>query len=184
MTYKPEDGFPYYFDLVEDMDSLSLFSSSSTMNFVSSISEEEAVYRYAPNKWNIKQIVGHITDHERIKMFRAFLMSRKEKVELWGYDQNSLVENSRFEALTLQQLITDFQNVRKASISFIEGLSESQLEIKGMARQYEITLEDFLKSIIGHEKHHIAIIKERYVLNIQDNYRMKTGYNQAARNKP
>ena len=163
MKYKPEDGFPYYFDFVKNMNCQSLFSSTSTITFLSSISEEKAVYRYVPAKWSIKQIVGHITDHERIMIFRAFLMSRSEILELWGYDQNFLVDNSRFDELTLKQLITDFVNVRKASVSFIESLSESQLKIKGLARQYEISLEDFLKSIIGHEKHHMNIIKKRYI---------------------
>lgn len=162
MRYVPKDGFPYYYDFVRSMDYEPLFSSSSTFAFLDSIDEKKAAYRYAPNKWSIKQIVGHITDHERIKMFRAFLLSRNKSVELWGYDQNSLVENSRFEEMTFQQLITDFQNVRKASISFVNGLSKSQLNIKGMAGQYEITLRDFLKSIVGHEIHHINIIKERY----------------------
>jgi len=59
MKYMPKDGFPYYFDLVADTDCISLFSS-------------KANFRYTPDKWSIKQLVGHITDHERIKMFRAF----------------------------------------------------------------------------------------------------------------
>ncbi|MCX2680037.1 DinB family protein [Galbibacter sp. EGI 63066] len=163
MKYTPKDGFPYYFDFVKDTDCQQLFSSLSSFIFLNSINEEKAAYRYAPDKWSIKQIVGHITDHERIKIFRAFLMSRNELVQLWGYDQNFLVDNSRFEELTLQQLVTDFLNVRKASISFVESLSENQLKIKGWANQYEVTLEDFLKSIIGHEIHHINIIKERYL---------------------
>jgi uncharacterized damage-inducible protein DinB len=161
MKYRPEDGFPYYFDLVKDRDCKSLFSLSSTFEFLNSINEEQSEYRYAPEKWSVKQIVGHITDHERIKTFRAFLMSRNEKVELWGYDQNLLVDNSRFEELTFQELKADFLNVRKASISFVGALSESQLKITGMAGQYEITLEDFLSSIVGHELHHMHIIKER-----------------------
>ena len=163
MIYTPEDGFPYYFNIVKNMDCKPLFSSLSTITFLRSINEEKSTYRYAPNKWSIKQIVGHITDHERIKIFRAFLMSRNESVQLWGYDQNQLVDNSRFEELTLQQLVADFQNVRNASISFVEALSENQLKINGLARQYEITLKDFLKSIIGHEMHHINIIKEKYL---------------------
>ncbi len=163
MRYTPEDGFPYYFDLVKDIDCKPLFSSLSTITFLNTINEEKATYRYMSDKWSIKQIVGHITDHEKIKMFRAFLMSRNELVQLWGYDQNFLVNNSRFEELTFKQLITDFNTIRKASISFIESLSENQLQIKGMAQQYEITLENFLKSIIGHEMHHINIIKERYI---------------------
>ena len=163
MIYTPEDGFPYYFSLVKNMECKPLFSLASTFTFLSTIHEEQSTYRYAPDKWSIKQIVGHITDHERIKIFRAFLMSRNEAVQLWGYDQNQLVDNSRFEELTWQQLVADFQNVRNASISFVEALSENQLKIIGMAGQHEITLEDFLKSIIGHEMHHINSIKEKYV---------------------
>lgn len=162
MRYTPEDGFPYYFEFVEEMDFKTLFSPLSTFTYLNSINEGKAIYRYEPTKWSIKQILGHITDHERIMIYRSFLMSRNELVQLWGYDQNSFVNNSRFEELTFQQLVTDFANVRKASVSFVEGLSEGQLRIKGSARQYEITLKDFLKSIIGHEQHHINIIKEKY----------------------
>lgn len=163
MSYTPNDGFPYYLDLVRNEDCELLFTSSSGLTFLDTIDEKKAAHRYAPDKWSIKQIVGHLTDHERIKIFRAFLMSRKEPVVLWGYDQNSLVENSRFEELTFQQLKTDLQNVRKASISFVKGLSGEQLKIRGIAGQYEITLSDFLKSVIGHELHHIHIVKERYL---------------------
>ena len=163
MRYTPEDGFPYYYNFVNNIKCKQLFSSQSTFTFLNSINEEKSTYRYAPNKWSVKQIVGHITDHERIMTFRAFLMSRNQLIQLWGYDQNLLVNNSRFEELTLQQLKTDFLNVRKASISFVETLSEKQLKTKGMAQQYEVTLENFLKSIIGHEMHHLNIIKERYI---------------------
>lgn len=163
IKYTPEDGFPYYFDLATNVDCQSLFSSLSTFTFLDSIDEEKAAYRYAPDKWSIKQVVGHITDHERIMMLRAFLMSRNEFVKLWGYDQISLTNNSRFEDLTFDQLRTDLLNVRKASTSFVETLSESQLKIKGMANQYEVTLDSFLKSVIGHEVHHLNIIKERYI---------------------
>ncbi|MEE9437891.1 MAG: DinB family protein [Saprospiraceae bacterium] len=163
MKYTPKDGFPYYFDLVNDMDYESLFSSPSTFTLLNSINEKKLTYRYATKKWSIKQVIGHITDHERIMIFRTFLMSRKELVQLWGYDQNSLVDNSRFEELTLKQLMTDFLNVRKSSISFIDTLSKNQLKIVGLVQQNEVTLEKFLKSIIGHEKHHINIIKEKYI---------------------
>ncbi|WP_461444487.1 DinB family protein [Maribacter sp.] len=162
-SFYPAQGFPYYFDLVKNDDLYTLFSSLSSVTLLKSIGEEKATYRYAPTKWSIKQIMGHITDHERIKMFRAFQLSRNERVELWGYDQNLLVANSRFDELSLEQLLTDISSVRKASLSFIDTLSERQLKKKGKARHYEITLEEFLKSIIGHERHHINIIKENYL---------------------
>jgi len=163
MEYKPEHGFPYYYSLVDDDSLNSLFSSLSTFTLLKSIDEEKANHSYSSHKWTIKQVVGHITDHERIKMFRAFQLSRKETIELWGYDQNFLVSNARFDELSMEQLITDFSSVREASMSFIDTLSKKQLKIRGMAREYEITIEEFLKSIIGHERHHINIIKEKYL---------------------
>ena len=163
MKYRPKDGFQYYYDLVKKETLYMLFSSPSTLNFLNTIDEEKGKYRYAPNKWSIKQVVGHITDHERIKMFRAFQLSRKETIELWGYDENALVANAQFEALTMEQLFEDFSSVRRASLSFIATLSEHQLNIHGSAQKQQITLEAFLKSIIGHERHHVAILKEKYL---------------------
>lgn len=163
MDYQPKDGFPYYYNLVKSGDYKSNFSSINTFEFLDTITEEKSNYRYAPDKWSIKQVVGHMTDHERIKMFRAFLLSRKQNVELWGYDQNALVENSRFDNQTILELKNDFRKVRAASVSFINALSSEQLLTKGMARDHSITLEQFLISIIGHEMHHVTILKEKYL---------------------
>lgn len=162
MKYTPKDGFPYYYQLAKEGDLSSIFAPMPTLSFLQSIDEEKAQYRYAADKWTIKQVVGHITDHERIKMFRAFQLSRKEQVQLWGYDQEHLVNNSRFNELPMELLLKDYSNVRQASLSFIEMLSSSQLQIKGWARQYEVTLEEFLRTIIGHERHHLTIIREKY----------------------
>lgn len=163
MNYTPQDGFPYYLGLAQGNSLHSIYEEMLTLKVLHSLSEEQANYRYEPNKWSIKQVVGHISDHERIKIFRAFQLSRNEEVELWGYDQESLVNNSRFNDLGLQTLLTDFENVRKASMSFIDTLSSEQLQRKGQARQYIVTLEDFLRSIIGHERHHIHILQEKYL---------------------
>ncbi len=163
MLYSPKDGFPYYLDLVKETECLSLFSTSATFSFLEKISEENSTYRYAPDKWSIKQIVGHITDHERIKMYRAFQLSRQQEVQLWGYDQEFLVENSRFEELTFKELVTDLKNVRMASLSFVQSLSEAQLQTMGVARHHKASLVNFLRTVIGHERHHINIIKERYL---------------------
>lgn len=168
MNYSPQDGFPYYFDLVKNEDCQSLFSSKSTSSLLASINEDQAKSRYLPGKWSIKQVLGHITDHERIMILRAFFLSRNQQAELWGYDQNSLVDNSRFDELTFKELIKDFECVRESSISFIKGLSENQLNIKGKVRQYDVKLKEFLKSIIGHEKHHINILKESYLMSSND----------------
>ena len=163
MIYTVEDGFPYYIELTGNSNYVQLFSSQENVALLESMSEEQACYRYAPGKWHIKQIVGHITDHERIMIYRALRFSRKDRTQLPGYDQNLFVENSRFTELSLQQLVTDFKNVRAATNSFIASLSESQLNLKGVAWKYELTVEEFLKATIGHEIHHMNIVKERYL---------------------
>ena len=162
MKLTAADGYPYYFELAKGKPLSFLFSSTLTYDKFQSLDEERAIYRYAPGKWSIKQVIGHITDHERIKMARAFQLSRRIPLELWGYDQELLIKNSRFDELPTDLLLKDYLNVRKASQSFVESLSESQLQLEGNARKHAVTLEGFLRSIIGHEQHHLHIIDTRY----------------------
>jgi hypothetical protein len=163
MNYTVQDGFPYYIELLGSKDYRLLFSSQDNFALLNGINEEQATYRYAAEKWSMKQIVGHITDHERIMTYRALRFSRKDTTQLPGYDQNLFVDNSRFDELSFQQLVTDFKNVRTATNSFIESLSDAQLGLKGAAWKYELTVEEFLKATIGHEIHHIDILKEKYL---------------------
>ena len=99
--------------------------------------------------------------------YRALRFSRGDATQLPGYDQNLFVVNSRFDELNLQQIITDLKNVRAATNSFIDSLSKEQLEQKGFAWKYELTVEEFLKATVGHEIHHISIFKDRYLNNRQ-----------------
>jgi hypothetical protein len=165
MKYAVGDGFPYYIELIGNTDYRHLFSSQENFAVWESLREAQACFRYAPDKWSIKQILGHMADHERIMMYRALRFSRKDTTPLPGYDQNLFVENSCFDDQNLHHLITDLKNVRAASNSFISSLSREQLERTGVAWKYELTVEDFLKATAGHELHHAAIIKERYLSN-------------------
>ena len=162
MKYSINDGFPYYNELLGDRDYVQLFNSKENINLLKSLTNEQAAFRYAPDKWSIKQIVGHITDHERIMTYRALRFSRNDKTPLPGYDQNTFVDNSRFDELTISQLVTDLENVRNASVSFMNSLSTTQLALTGTAWKYELTVESFLKATIGHELHHIDILKRLY----------------------
>jgi len=163
MKYTVNDGFPYYIEVAGDKDYNQLFSAREGLLLFKSLTEEGASYRYAPGKWSIKQLIGHLTDHERIMVYRILRFSKQDKTILPGYDENFFVDNSRFDELTLGQLVTDFENVRNASISFIQTLSKAQLAMTGKAWKYEMTIEEYLKSIVGHELHHLGIIKERYL---------------------
>lgn len=163
MKYSISDGFPFYIELLGDKDYNQLFASNENLDLLKSVTEVNAAYRYAPGKWSIKQIIGHITDHERIMTYRALRFSRKDKTALPGYDQDTFVDNSRFDEQPVSQLITDLENVRSASNSFIRSLSKEQLALTGQAWKYELTVEEFLKATIGHELHHIEVIKQKYL---------------------
>src|SRR5690349_19399097 len=133
MKYTVQDGFPYYVELTEGKDYKQLFASPEIFYLLGSLSDKQSQYRYAPGKWRIKQIVGHITDHERIMTYRALRFSRKDETLLPGYEQNLLVENSRFDELSFDELINDIKNVRAATNSFMNALSEAQLALTGKA---------------------------------------------------
>jgi uncharacterized damage-inducible protein DinB len=164
MKYSINDGFPYYIELLGDTNYRQLILAKEAITLLGPLTEEKASYRYAVDKWSIKQIIGHMTDHERIMTYRALRFSRKDKTALPGYDQNLFVDNSRFDEQPASQLIQDFENVRNATISFLNSLSTEQLALTGTAWKYELTVEEFLKATIGHELHHIAIIKQKYLV--------------------
>jgi hypothetical protein len=94
--------------------------------------------------------------------YRSLRFSRRDKTPLPGYDQNIFVDNSRFDELTVTELITDLENVRNASVSFISSLSKAQLSLTGTAWKYELPVESFLKATIGHELHHMEVLKQLY----------------------
>ena len=163
MNYTVSDGFLYYTSLVKDKDVKTIFQSNSISKLWESITEEQANVRYAEGKWSIKQLLGHVTDHERIMTYRILRFSRKDNTELSGYDQNLLVENARFDELSYADLLADYKNVRQATVSLLKGLSEKQLQLKGKAWLFELTIEEYFKSIIGHEYHHAEVVKEIYL---------------------
>jgi uncharacterized damage-inducible protein DinB len=163
MSLDPSSGFPYYIGLVGNDNYQSLFISSKNIEFLSGLSEQQSRHRYAEGKWSIKQIVGHMADHERIMIYRALRFSRKDSTTLSGYDQHVMTDNAPFDLLPYATILDDFKNVRKSTQSFLKTLTAEQLELKGTAWKFEISVEDVLKATIGHELHHIGIIRQRYL---------------------
>ncbi|HTJ49732.1 MAG TPA: DinB family protein [Cyclobacteriaceae bacterium] len=161
MALTVSDGFPYYASLVKNLNES--FHSEENFNLLSRLTPEQWSYAYASGKWTIKQIVGHITDHERIMSYRILRFSRKDSTSLPGYDQDLMVNNSRFNDLGGSDLLEDLRNVRKATLSLMKSLSPEQLQLTGKAWKYELTVEEFLKATIGHELHHFIVLHERYL---------------------
>jgi uncharacterized damage-inducible protein DinB len=163
MNLTVSDGFPYYISLTAGQDLRQIFSSEENFDFLASLAPAQAAQRYAPGKWSIRQIVGHMTDHERIMSYRALRFSRNDKTQLPGYDQDVLVNNSRFDELDFRYLLDDFKTVRRSTISFMQSLSDQQFQLKGLAWKFELTVEEALRATIGHEFHHMRVIRDKYL---------------------
>lgn len=136
---------------------------NQVIEFFKSLPAEKLKFRYAPNKWNIKEILQHLIDTERIFMYRCFRIARNDKAPLTGYDQNLYIAPSMANRKTLEALLEEFIAVRNHSISLVNSLPDDQLEYIGEANGKPMSARAAAYTILGHEIWHMDIIKERYL---------------------
>jgi uncharacterized damage-inducible protein DinB len=127
------------------------------------VSEEKSLYRYAPGKWSIKEVLGHVIDAERIFTYRALRFARRDPTPLPGFEQDPYVANAHFDSRNWNDLIAEFEHVRRSTSFFFRGLSEEDLLRSGTASQNSITVRALGYIIAGHELHHRAILQDRYL---------------------
>ncbi len=156
-----------YLSLVSDEDLVSQLKERLHVvkEFWSKIPIEKHDYAYAPNKWTIKQVLGHLIDCERILAYRALCMARGERQSLPGFDEDSYVSNAHFQDNNFNDLLEEFELVKKANIKMIEKFTEEDLLKKGIANGFENTVRGLVCVIIGHEMHHNKILNERYLIS-------------------
>jgi uncharacterized damage-inducible protein DinB len=162
----PDEFAPYYgryIDLVPD-DVLRALrdNGEETRRLLSSLTDAKADHRYAPGKWSVKEVVGHITDGERVFSYRAMRFARNDETPLPGFDENRYVEESGFESRSLSSLIDEFRATRAASIAFFENLDEAAWNRFGTANDVRMSVRALAFIIAGHELHHRKILIERY----------------------
>lgn len=145
--------------LVEELE----ISLHDFIKFVQNIPMDKFDYRYAEDKWTIKDIIQHIIDTERIFGYRALRISRNDKTPLPGFDENEYVENTNANNRGLQELLAEFSAVRHSNLLLFKSFSEEQLARMGIAYEDEVSVRALGFLIIGHLKHHQRIFKERYL---------------------
>ncbi|MFN2566633.1 MAG: DinB family protein [Gemmatimonadaceae bacterium] len=161
---------PYYdryISLVPDGDLVELLRNQigETLALLRSIPEERASDRYAPGKWSVKEVVGHLADVERIMTYRMLRIARGDATPLPGFDENAYVPAANFEARTLASLAHELEAVRQATIAFVETLEPEAAARRGSANNLEISARALAYIIAGHERHHVGILRERYLNN-------------------
>src|SRR5262245_15965083 len=171
MTQRPESSeyatyYGKYIALVPDGDLAVILNRQidTTAALLSPLSEQKANYAYAPGKWSIKEVLGHVIDSERIFAYRALRIARNDKTPLPGYEQDDYVATAKFNARPLAGLLDEFAAVRKASIELFKHFSDEEWQRRGNANQNEITARSLGYIIAGHELHHMNVVRTRYLL--------------------
>ncbi len=135
-------------------------------SLVTPLSEPQAEHRPGPTEWNIKEIIGHISDSERIFAYRALRIARKDTTPLPGFDQDPYVPAGEFTARPLADLWQELETVRAATITLFNSFTADAVLRVGTASNGPISVRALAYSIAGHEDHHLESIKTVYLNKI------------------
>ncbi|MEH7440285.1 DinB family protein [Neobacillus drentensis] len=161
----PEYYVPYVI-LVPEGDLLTILSEdlNNTIVLFKGISDEDGHFRYAPNKWSIKEVLGHMTDTERIMSYRLLRIGRGDQTALAGFNENDYVEGSQINNHSFKDILEDFIATRKATITLIKNMPTEAWGYKGNANNTEVTTRAIGYIIAGHAIHHKKIISKNYLV--------------------
>jgi uncharacterized damage-inducible protein DinB len=171
MTYKrpkPSDYAPFYenyISLVPEGELLQILESQlqDWQRLLGDLSEPAADFRYAPDKWSIKEVLGHVSDSERIFAYRLLRIARGDQTPLAGFEQDDYVRTANSSARNRSDLLAEFAAVRRATITLMSSLGDAAWIRRGVANQREISATALAFIIAGHERHHWLILEQRYL---------------------
>ena len=159
-----------YLDLIPSKNWLSELENigNETIELYKNLSKELANFAYAEGKWTMKVLLQHLIDVEKIFNYRALRFSRNDQTELAGWDEELYGATNNVNDYSLEDLIKEFQLTRQLSLCFFKNMNAEILSRKGIANKNEISVETIGKLIVGHNIHHLNIIKERYLPFLND----------------
>jgi|SRR5579859_2519643 len=159
---------PYYAKYIEKVpqgDLLSILERQrqETATLLKGIPESKAGHRYAPGKWSIKEVVGHVNDAERVFAYRAMRIARGDATPLASFEQDQFVAAGNFDARSLADLAAEFDAIRRATIALLKSFEAEAISRRGNASGKDVSVRALAYIIAGHERHHMDIVKERYL---------------------
>ena len=162
--YPENRYFSYYIEQVDNQNVIEALTEQKdkVMNLYKNLSEERKSFRYAEGKWSSQEILGHLTDTERIFGYRVLCIARGEKQSLPGFDENEYAEGARFSEVNFESLLEQYRLVREGSIALFSSLSEDATSHVGLANGNPVSARALVSMIAGHELHHLKVLKERY----------------------
>ena len=165
---QPNEAASYYskyIDRVSSDDIVTVLTTQleETVDLLSDISEEQSLYRYATDKWSMRELLGHVNDTERVFTFRALWFARGFQDPLPSYDQEVAVAAAESDKVSWTSHIDEFRAVRSASVALFRNLPAEAWLRSGIASDNSVTVHALAYIIAGHASHHLAILRERYL---------------------
>jgi uncharacterized damage-inducible protein DinB len=159
------DYYENYIPLVKEntIKEALLENEKTVLNFFRNIPSSKADFAYADGKWTIKGVLNHLIDTERIFSYRALRFARKDFQQPLPYDENHYAEHAELAERTLDDLIHEFETVRKATISLFNSFSNEALQQVGQTAAGKAGVNAIGYTIVGHAIHHMNVVKERYL---------------------
>jgi hypothetical protein len=151
------------YDLIEALK----ISSQETLALVNSLTEEMGTFRYAPEKWSIKELLCHMIDAERIMCYRALRFARNDKTPLHGFEENDYAPEANANNRDLKSIAGEMSRLRASTIDMFISFTDEMLNRKGLANNAELSVVNLGYIISGHETHHRKILQERYLSAMQ-----------------
>ena len=167
----PTEHYSYYLTYVSEVpegDLLALLAAQrdSTAALLATIPEAKAGYRYAPGKWSIKEVIGHISDAERVFAYRALRIARADATPLPGFDENAWMPPAEFDRRTLADLAADLRSVRESTLALFHGFPGEAWTRLDTASGHPVSVRALAYILTGHERHHLRVLQERYLPHI------------------
>ncbi len=172
MTLRPDrsEASAYYFtyiDQVPDGDVREQLDvqAGDFVALLNGISEQTSLHRYAPDKWSIRDVVSHISDTERLFVFRALWFARGFESPLPSFDQHTAVATAKADDRSFRSLVEEFGAIRAGTTAFFRSLPEEAWSRRGIASDNPFTVRALVYMAVGHVTHHTRILRERYRLS-------------------
>jgi hypothetical protein len=158
--------FSRYVDLVPETDVLGAIESqsSATQRLMATLDENKASFRYAAEKWSIREVLGHMTDTERVMGYRALAIARGETASLPGFDEGLYASNAAYDSWRLGDIAEQYALVRRSHIVMLRNLPADAWARPGTANGNPVTVRALAAIIVGHERHHLNVLRERYLV--------------------
>lgn len=148
----------------EDVGEALRSQGTATLRLLQGVTDAQALHRYAAGKWSVKEVLGHLTDAERVFAYRALRFGRGDTTPLPGFDENQYVPAAQSDLRTMHSLRTELGAVRASTLSLLDSFDAEALVRRGEANGHSISVRALLWIVAGHELHHVALLRERYGL--------------------